>query len=329
MIEPTALLPQGVVNQKREARQTMLAGMNLTRFLFASTFAVILTACQAFQPKPQPIVAASVSATATNRLIGEFDNHAQAAKSGAAHWRYAVGPTGTTDWLAWTIQLDSKRPLQLVLVMHVQHAADGSLTLAPFRSDDPAATTDKDFDPKRWTELSACTLRGREDAGVLTMAADRPRCATLAPALGELAGLLPMNVVVSDNVLQVRSYSDQALAADYRSDARRVRWFGGWAAINGAGPQAKADSRDWHMHRDLRIGSEGGRINVDFRDGQASGYSLLLETLVVQDGELPLLKLSIMDSAGQVIAYAWSDPDSKRIGINLGWIQVGLDTSVR
>ena len=136
-----------------------------------------------------------------------------------------------------------------------------------------------------------------------------------------------MNVVASGNVLQVRSYSDQALAADYRSDAHRVRWFGGWAAINGAGPEAKADSRDWHMHRDLRIGSEGGRVDVNFRDGQASGYSLLLETLVVQDGELPLLKLSVVDRAGQVIAYVWSDPDSKRIGINLGWIQVGLQSS--
>ncbi len=305
----------------------MLAGMNLTRFLFASTIAVLLTACQAFQPKPLATVAATTSASATSLLVGGFDNHVQVAKSGAPHWRYVIRPTGTADWLAWTVQLDSQRPLQLVLGMHVEHAADGSLTLTPFRSGDPAAATDKDFDPKRWNELPACTLRGREDAGVLTMSADRARCATLAPAMGELAGLLPMNIVATGNAMQVRSYSDQALAADYRSDAHRVRWFGGWAAINGAGPEAKADSRDWHMHRDLRIGSEGGRVDVNFRDGQASGYSLLLETLIVQDGELPLLKLSVVDRAGQVIAYVWSDPDSKRIGINLGWIQVGLQSS--
>lgn len=211
--------------------------------------------------------------------------------------------------------------------MHLEQAADGSLTLTPFRNVDPAAATAKDFNPETWSALPACALRGRVEAGVLAVSADRARCATLTAALGELAGLLPMQVIAAGTSLRVRSYSDQAVTADYHSDAHRVRWFGGWAAINGAGPQAKADSRDWHMYRDLNIGSEGGRIDVDFRDGQASGYSLLLETLVVQDGELPLLKLSIVDSAGQVIAYAWSDSDAERIGINLGWIQVGLQSS--
>lgn len=330
MIEPTASLPQGVVNQKSEARQTMLAGMNLTRFLFVSTFVVLLAACQAFQPKPQATLASATSnAAASSLLVGDFDNHAQVVKSATAHWQYAIRQTDKPGWLTWSVQLDSRRPLKLLLAMHIERAVDGSLTLTPFRSNDPAAATEKNFDPAHWNELPACSLRGRQDAGVLTMAADRARCATLAAALGELAGLLPMNVVASGSAMQVRSYSDQALAADYRSDAKRVRWFGGWAAINGAGPQAKADSRDWHMHRDLRIGSEGGRVDVDFRDGQASGYSLLLETLVVQDGELPLLKLSIVDSAGQVIAYAWSDPDAQRIGINLGWIQVGLQAHQR
>ena len=305
----------------------MLASMNLTRFLFFSTFVVLLVACQAFQPKP-PATAANVSAVnATGWPVGEFDNHAQVAKSGAAHWRYLIRPTGTPDWLAWTVKLDSKRPLQLALVMRVDRAADGAVSLTPFHSSDPAAATEKNFDSNNWNALPACALRGQEVAGVLTLSADRGRCAALTPGLGELAGLLPMQVIATGNAMQVRSYSDQALAADFHSDAHRVRWFGGWAAINGAGPQAKADSRDWHMHRDLHIGSEGGRIDVDFRDGQASGYSLLLETLVVQDGELPLLKLSIVDAAGQVIAYAWSDPDAKRLGINLGWIQVGLQAS--
>ncbi len=305
----------------------MLAGMNLTRFLFISTFLVLLTACQAFQPKPQAPAAIVANTDATARLVGDFDNHSQAAKSGSAHWRYSIRQTDKSGWLAWTIQLESPRPLQLALAMRLERSADGIVKLTPFRSGDSTAATGEKFDPKNWTELAACSLSGREDVGVLKLSADRSRCATLAPALGELAGLLPMEIVASGNTLQVRSYSDQALAADYRTDAHRARGFGGWAAINGAGPQAKADSSDWHMNRDLRIDSEGGRTNVNFRDGQASGYSLLLETLVVQAGELPLLKLSIVDGAGQVIAYVWSDPDAKRIGINLGWIQVGLQAS--
>ncbi|MEO6076061.1 MAG: hypothetical protein ABIP56_04575 [Dokdonella sp.] len=301
--------------------------MNLTRFLLASTFVALLTACQTFQPKPQAPASVVASGDAISRLVGDFDNHSQAAKSGSAHWRYSIRQTHKSDWLAWTIQLESPRPLQLALAMHLERSTDGTVKLTPFRSGDSTAATGEKFDPKNWTELAACSLSGRGDVGVLKLSADRSRCATLAPALGELAGLLPMEIVASGNTLQVRSYSDQALAADYRTDAHRARGFGGWAAINGAGPQAKADSNDWHMNRDLRIDSEGGRTNVNFRDGQASGYSLLLETVVVQDGELPLLKLSIVDGAGQVIAYVWSDPDAKRIGINLGWIQVGLQAS--
>lgn len=303
----------------------MLAGMNLTRFLYVSTYLLLLTACQGFQPKPQ--AAADVVANVViSRLIGDFDNHAQTAKSGSAHWRYLIRQTDEGDWLAWTVQLESGRPLQLALAMRVDRSTDGTVKLTPFRSGKATVASEETFDPKNWIELAACSLSGREDAGVLKLSADRGRCATLAPALGELAGLLPVEIVATGNTLQVRSYSDQALAADFRSDAHRVRTFSGWAAINGAGPQAKAESSDWHMNRDLSIDSEGGRTNVQFRDGQASGYSLLLETLVVQDGELPLLRLSIVDGAGQVLAYAWSDPDAKRIGINLGWIQVGLQS---
>lgn len=305
----------------------MLAGMNLTRFLFTSTFLVVLTSCQTLPPKPKAAGSAVSTKDVITRLVGNFDNHAQVTKSGSARWRYSIRQTNEADWLAWSIRLESPRPLQLELSVRVDRSADGSVELTPFRRVDATPAIGESFDPKHWTELAACSLSGREAAGVLKLSADRSRCATLAPALGELAGLLPMEITISGGALQVRSYSDQALGADYRTDAHRARGFGGWAAINGAGPQAKADSSDWHMNRDLRIDSEGGRTNLNFRDGQSSGYSLLLETITVQDGDLPLLKLSIVDSAGQVIAYAWSDPDAKRIGINLGWIQVGLQSS--
>lgn len=81
------------------------------------------------------------------------------------------------------------------------------------------------------------------------------------------------------------------------------------------------------MNRNLRIGSDGGRVAINWRDGQPSGHALLLERMAVQQGQLPLLKLSVLDAKGQVIAYAWSDPDADRIGISLGWIQVGLEVA--
>ncbi|MGA9828945.1 MAG: hypothetical protein WBQ57_11535, partial [Rhodanobacteraceae bacterium] len=106
----------------------------------------------------------------------------------------------------------------------------------------------------------------------------------------------------------------------------RVRWFDGWAAINGAGPKASADSRDWHMNRNLRLSSEGGRATLKWRDGTASGYSIQLETLTYHASHTPVLKLSVIeDASDQVMTYAWANPEATRIGLNLGWLQIGLD----
>ncbi|MEO7916168.1 MAG: hypothetical protein ABIR16_00870 [Dokdonella sp.] len=322
MTELTVSLPQGMVNQQREARQTMLAGMTLTRFLFCVSLLATVPGCQAFQPK---FVGSGGGSSSISMIAGDFDNHAQVAKSGAAHWRYSIRALPTADWYAWTVELDTRPPLKLELAMRIERDATGAFVLTPYRTTTAAATLDAKFDATLWNALPACALRGT--GTTINLAADPAQCATLAPALGEIAALLPMQVVASSNGLLIRSYSDQALNATYQTDAHRVRWFGGWAAINGAGAKATADSKDWHMHRDLRASSEGGRVAINFRDGQPSGYSLLMETLVVQDGELPLLKLSVVDDAGQTIAYAWSDPNAERIGINLGWVQIGMQVA--
>lgn len=107
--------------------------------------------------------------------------------------------------------------------------------------------------------------------------------------------------------------------------ATSARSFGGWVAILGGGANATAGSDDWHMDRNLRIDSDGKPVAVNWRDGQASGHALTLERITVRQEQRPLLKLSIVDAKGQVIAYAWSDADADRIGLSLGWIQIGLD----
>jgi hypothetical protein len=99
--------------------------------------------------------------------------------------------------------------------------------------------------------------------------------------------------------------------------------------LNGAGPDAAADSNDWHMDRKVRIGSEGGRYPLAFRDGNPSGYSLLLERLTYREGNVPVLKLSVIDDRNnRTLAYAWANPEATRIGISLGWVQVGLDQTM-
>jgi hypothetical protein len=44
---------------------------------------------------------------------------------------------------------------------------------------------------------------------------------------------------------------------------------------------------------------------------------------------VPVLKLSVVDDRnGRTLAYAWANPEATRIGLSLGWVQVGLDRTV-
>jgi hypothetical protein len=185
-----------------------------------------------------------------------------------------------------------------------------------------------EFDPEQWVALDACTLRGAITSDGLEVRTDLASCATIAPGIGATVALLPVSIEHMGDALRVRLYADQVRGPDAITDARLIRWYTGWAAINGAGPNAREESTDWHMNRDIRIGNEGGRASVNWRDGQPSGYSLKLERASYREGSTQVLKLSVIeDASGRAVAYAWANPGATAIGISLGWIQVGLDSA--
>ena len=98
--------------------------------------------------------------------------------------------------------------------------------------------------------LSAPSIGQRMDADIAA-------CTAIAPGIGTQAALLPSSVEHDGEWLHVRLYADQARGADAREDARLVRWFNGWAAVNGGGPKAEAASRrlahgPQHSHRQRR-----------------------------------------------------------------------------
>ncbi len=262
---------------------------------------------------------------------GDYDNHEQAwaaqqARAPAVpHVVLSVQPLRGDDWSIWDIRADGATALHARWVMH--RVRDGAAAmLVPHRALVDAPALGKDFDPAQWAALDACALRGKRDAEAMLYAADAAACAVIAPGIGAAAALLPLAATVDGEFLRVRFYVDQVRGDTAREDLRRVQVFGGWVAINGGGPTAAADSTDWHMDRAVRVGSEGGRSPVRFRDGTPSGYSLLLERLTYRDGNVPVLKLSVVaDADARVLAYAWANPEATRIGLNLGWLQVGLD----
>jgi hypothetical protein len=268
-------------------------------------------------------------------LQGVFDNHEQvwnareAAPTAATppHVVVSIDATPQAEWSIWRIHLDATPALDATWAIRTAADANGATVLIPHRALVATAAEASAFDAKQWTPLDACALHSgtRATAG-LQASADTASCIAIAPGIGPQAALLPLAIERDGEWLHVRLYADQARGADAREDTRLVQWFGGWAAINGGGPKADANSRDWHMNRGLRIGSEGGRFALKWRDGNAAGYSLMLERLTYREGNVPVLKLSVVEDAdGRTLAYSWANPEATRIGINLGWMQVGLD----
>lgn len=278
---------------------------------------------------PQPPVAIAETGPL---FAGEFDNREQVVTTSAGgapapHVVFTLRALPTEGWFRWQVQLDAEpAPLEATWAMQVTTDADGAMQVVPHRALVAVPATDDAFDPDQWAPLTACALRGAAGPGSARLSADPAACATIAPGVGALAALLPLTVEREGEWLRVRLYADQARGATAREDARRVRHFAGWAVVNGGGPGAAAGNDDWHMNRDLHLGSEGGRAQLTWRDGSPSGYSLGLERMTYREGNTPVLKLSVFDDRdGHVIAYAWANPAATRIGINLGWLQAGLE----
>jgi hypothetical protein len=296
----------------------------------------LLAACQTLQHVTPARGAASASAKVA-LFAGEYDNHEQvwSARAAAAvvappHVVAALEGTAQADWSIWRIHYDMTPALDAVWAMQRIETGNGTLALLPHRAIVTAATSaGAVFDAKQWAPLEACTLRGSVAAASFRVAADVAACAAIVPGIGPDAALLPMAIERDGEWLHLRLYADQARGGDAREDARKVETYTGWAAINGSGPRGAGSGNDWHMNREIRLGSEGSHATLTWRDGKPSGYSLGLERVTYREGNVPVLKLSVLDDAtGTTLAYAWTNPEATRIGINLGWVQVGLDCNV-
>jgi hypothetical protein len=323
--------------------------LRLMRTVGAAAVLALLSACQMQTLRGD---SRTPDAGAISRLdaalAGEYDNHEQVqsaaveAHAGTAlavpHLREEFRPLsrdhGGSLWLWRLHTLGQKNPADAVWLYLLSGASDGNgVVLTPYRAIDPAvakaAFSDRQdkfkFVAAQWAELAPCAQRGEWKNTQFRAAADTATCSALLPGLGESASLLPLRLSLNGDMLHTTTFADLARGTQASIDARRLRWFSGWAAINGGGPKAKAGNQDWHVQKNLRLSSEGGRVQLHWRDGAASGYSLELERKMYTERKLAVLQLNVIDDAsGQTIDYAWTNPEGAAIGFNLGWLQIGL-----
>jgi len=280
-------------------------------------------------------------------LSGDYDNHEQVERARAANkagtgiepmhvqhsMRVVESSRDSASWL-WRLSVPGKTGASSIWLFNAQVTADGHhIRLVPSRPTDTAAAQAQFADPAKafhfeaaqWAPLEPCAQSGQWDGAKFSATANVESCSALLPGLGQDAALLPLRMSIDADMLRVATFADSSRGADANEEARRVRWYDGWAAINGGGPNAKSDNNDWHLQRDLHLSSEGGRATLRWRDGAPSGYSLELERTSYPERKLSVLQLNVIeDGSGRTMTYVWTDPAAAAIGVNLGWLQVGL-----
>ncbi|UXI66621.1 hypothetical protein [Tahibacter amnicola] len=298
-----------------------------------------LAACQALPSRQSAVTPSSVPA----ELAGEYDNHAErwsASEGGRAppvatstpaihHW--LSHPGGDAGMLLWRTVLPDTSPVKEGRWLLLRNERNGYVPYRPLTAEAEAVFQAKNagriaVDDKNWAPLQACTLKPAASRNGLAFAADPTACSALLPGIGAAGALLPLRFELINDRLRVVTVADQARGVDAATLSQRVRWFTGWDALNGGGAKASPENNDWHLNRDLRLHTEGGRVPLRFRDGAASGYTLELARLTYRESGTEVLRLGIVeDATGKTISYVWADPQARRIGLNLGWIQVGLE----
>lgn len=104
---------------------------------------------------------------------------------------------------------------------------------------------------------------------------------------------------------------------------RRARPVTCWGSVPKYKKQADG-SEDWYFASGLKIHDQGGRVQFGGGDTGAPAVVLRMRNVVWPTGtNKPSLVLYVHkpENPDRAESYSWADPDAKRIGINLRWMQ--------
>lgn len=100
------------------------------------------------------------------------------------------------------------------------------------------------------------------------------------------------------------------------SKLKRCRFFTGWAAVKREGTE------EYDSTKDITIHDQGGSAFLTSGDKE---YEIRLSQLVYQGSKIPVLTLAVYEKGNETsLAYSWTNPEAKRIGINVRWFQTGM-----
>jgi len=119
------------------------------------------------------------------------------------------------------------------------------------------------------------------------------------------------------------------MKGDTPSKSLKVRPFECWASIlrgaqhGDSGESADINKDDWNFHRGLWFHDQGGEILIQTDEQPSRDIRLVLRRVEwPTKNNRPSLVLNIFEGeSDRATSYSWTELDSKRIGINLRWLQ--------
>jgi hypothetical protein len=104
---------------------------------------------------------------------------------------------------------------------------------------------------------------------------------------------------------------------------KRARMVTCWGSVPKTAKTADG-KEDWIFKSGLKLHDQGGRVQFGGGDTGAPPVILRMRNVVWSSGPnrpSVVLYVHTPDAPDRAVSYAWADPEAKRIGINLRWMQ--------
>ncbi len=221
---------------------------------------------------------------------------------------------------------------------------EDALELVIYAPPDAAAMVDAHLDPSKLAGIDAAELKSYEGCEVYWQRQNRGGDDdhfigfTKEGACRVKSRRSERTLIISDDLRLDAGQiwiQDRAVDADgnwvYGNQAgvphklQRVRFFECWAAAPKPQPDDSHAETEWDLWRPIEIHDQGGHYDFVPPGAEEGTYAMeLFQAVYTGENSVPVLELAIREKGKEKsIAYAWADPSSERIGINLRTVQTG------
>jgi CpeT/CpcT family (DUF1001) len=242
---------------------------------------------------------------------------------------------------------DLTKPYRQRLYRFSEDVAEKAIKLEIFNFNDEKAFFNAHLKPEPFATLDTTQLRATpgcevfwrydHSANAFAGTMKTGACSFISKRFGDKRIIINDTLKLTENEIWINDQArDEAgnhvfgSKTDTPVKNRKVRYFTGWVWIHRDGPKGDtADRKKFAFRRDIMIHDEGQRIPVLYDDGTPSPYLLELAQLTYQNTRTSILKMALVDrETKKSVFYIWAQPDGTRVGINHGWIQIGLTQKV-